>query len=186
MGSVEKLIKEEAKDACVRPHIRIRLSAINKVDNDSTEEDNDSKRNKTDNETGNGNKDTSIGGSGFSMPSPNNNCSSIDSAIGGGLLIDSRLSSDADDEDSDNNSTSGIGRLNNGHKILIEKEAEDTCMGVPIRIIKGSVPLGMIDGSVPLGIIEGSVPLRIIKGSVPLGIIEGSVPLVIIEGSVLL
>ncbi len=89
MGSVEKLIKEEAKDACVRPHSGIRLSAINKVDNNSTEEDNDSKRNETDNETRNSNKDTSIGGSGFSMPSPNNNCSSIDSAIGGALLIDS-------------------------------------------------------------------------------------------------
>jgi hypothetical protein len=100
-------------------------------------------------------------------------------------LINSRLSSDADNEDSnDNDSTFGIGRHNNDHKILIEKEAEDTCMGVPIGIIKGSVPLGMIGGSEPLGIIKGSVPLRIIKGSVPLGIIEGSVPLVIIEGSV--
>ncbi len=49
MGSVEKLIKEEAKDVCVRPHSSIRLSAINKVDNNSTEEDNDSKRNETDN-----------------------------------------------------------------------------------------------------------------------------------------
>jgi hypothetical protein len=77
------------------------------------------------------------------MPSPDNKCSSIDSAIGGGLLIGSRLSSDADNEDSnDDNSTSGIGRLNNDHKILIEKETEDTCMGVPIGIIKGSVPLG--------------------------------------------
>jgi hypothetical protein len=45
MGSIEKLIKEEAEDACVRPHSSIRLSAINKVDNNSTEEDNDSKRN---------------------------------------------------------------------------------------------------------------------------------------------
>ncbi len=43
MGIVEKIIKEEAKDACVRPHSGIRLSAINIVDNDSTEEDNDSK-----------------------------------------------------------------------------------------------------------------------------------------------
>ncbi len=89
MGSVEKLIKEEAKDTCVRLHSGIRLSAINKVDDNSMEEDDDSKRNETDNETRNGNKDTSIGGSAFSMPSPNNNCSSINSAIGGGLLIDS-------------------------------------------------------------------------------------------------
>ncbi len=51
MGSVEKLIKEEANDTCVRPHSGIRLFAINKVDDDSTEEDNDSKRNETDNET---------------------------------------------------------------------------------------------------------------------------------------
>jgi hypothetical protein len=119
------------------------------------------------------------------MPSPKDNCSSIDSAMGGGLLIDSWSSSDADNEDSnDKDSTSGIGRLNNNHEILIEKEAEDTCMGVPIGIIEGSVPLGMINDSVPLGIIEGSVPLRIIEGLVPLGIIEGSVSLVIIEGSV--
>ncbi len=119
------------------------------------------------------------------MPSLDNNCSSIDSAIGVGLLINSQLSLDAGNEDSnDNNSTSGIGRLNNNDKILIEKEAEDTCMGVPIGIIEGSVPLGMIDGSVPLGISKGSVHLRIIKGSVPLGNIEGSVPLVFIEGSV--
>ncbi len=37
MGNVEKIIKEEAKDTCVRPHSSIRLSAINKVDDDSTE-----------------------------------------------------------------------------------------------------------------------------------------------------
>ena len=95
------------------------------------------------------------------------------------------MSSDAENEDSNNNdSTSGIGRLINNHIILIEMEAEDTCIGVPIGIIKGSVPLGMIDGSVPLGIIEGSVPLVIIKGSVPLAIIKSSEPLAIIDGSV--
>jgi hypothetical protein len=119
------------------------------------------------------------------MPSPNNNCTSIDSAIEGCLLINSQSSSDADDEDSnDNGSTSGISRLNNDHKILIEKETEDTCMGVPIGIIEGSVALVIIEGSVPLAIIESSVPLAIIDGSVPLGTIEGSVLLGIIKGSV--
>jgi hypothetical protein len=38
MGSGEKLIKEEAKNACARPHSGIRLSVINKVD---AEVDND-------------------------------------------------------------------------------------------------------------------------------------------------
>ena len=39
MGSSEKLIKEEAKDACTRPHSGIRLFVINEVNEDSMEED---------------------------------------------------------------------------------------------------------------------------------------------------
>jgi hypothetical protein len=38
-GSGEKLIKEEAKDACARPHSGIRLFVINEVKEDSMEED---------------------------------------------------------------------------------------------------------------------------------------------------
>jgi hypothetical protein len=34
-GSGEKIIKEEAKNACARPHSGIRLSVIDEVDNDS-------------------------------------------------------------------------------------------------------------------------------------------------------
>jgi hypothetical protein len=39
VGSGEKLIKEEAKDACARPHSGIRLFVINEVNKDSMEED---------------------------------------------------------------------------------------------------------------------------------------------------
>ncbi len=53
-----------------------------------------------------------LGGSGFSVPSPNDNCKGgIDSEIGGGLLIDSGSSSDAANEDGNDNSTPGICRL---------------------------------------------------------------------------
>ncbi len=111
--SGEKLIKEEASDACARPHSGIMLPVINKLNNDSKEDDNNSKRNKTDNKN-----TTCIGDGGFSMPSPDNNCEgSINYAIGGGLLIDTQLSSDAVNENSNNNdSTSGISGLRNNHK----------------------------------------------------------------------
>jgi len=74
LGSGDKIIKEEAKNACARPHSGIRLSDIDEVDNDSMEGDDDNKRNKTNNETENGNKEMSIGGSGFSLHSPGYNC----------------------------------------------------------------------------------------------------------------
>jgi hypothetical protein len=75
VGSGEKIIKEEAKNACARPHSGIRLSVIDKVDNDSMKGDDDNERNKTDNETANGDKEMSIGigGSGFSLHSPSYN-----------------------------------------------------------------------------------------------------------------
>ena len=38
-GNGEKLIKEEAKDVCARPHSDIRLFVINEVNKDSMEED---------------------------------------------------------------------------------------------------------------------------------------------------
>ena len=77
------------------------------------------------------NKMASMVGSGFFVPSPDNNCNDgIDSAIGGCLLIDSQSCSDAVNEDCTNNITSGICRLNkNNNKILSEEEAEDGCVG---------------------------------------------------------
>ena len=41
MESGEKIIKEEAKNACARPHSGIRLSVIDEVDNDSMKGDDD-------------------------------------------------------------------------------------------------------------------------------------------------
>jgi hypothetical protein len=83
LESGKKLIKEEAKNVCARPHSGsvIRLSVINKVDNDGMKGDDDNKRNKTGSETANGNKEMSIGGSGFSVPSPGYSCK------GGTMLI---------------------------------------------------------------------------------------------------
>jgi hypothetical protein len=86
VGSGEKLIEEEAKNACTRPHSGIRLSVINEVDNNSMKGDDNNERNKTGNETANSNKEMSIGGSGFSVPSPGYNCK------GGIILIDFRSS----------------------------------------------------------------------------------------------
>jgi hypothetical protein len=86
VGSGEKLIKEEAKDECARPHGGIRFYVISEVNEDNKEEEDNNKRNQTNNETANDNKEASIGGGGFSMPSLNN-C--IDYTIKGGLLMDS-------------------------------------------------------------------------------------------------
>ncbi len=57
--------KEEAKNVCARPHSGIMLSVIYEVDN---------VRMKGDDTEGNCNKEMSIGGSGFSVPSPGYNC----------------------------------------------------------------------------------------------------------------
>jgi hypothetical protein len=86
---------------------------------------------KTENETASDNEKSSIGGSGFSVPSPHHNWKGgIDSVMGGGLLIDSQSSSGAVNEDGNNNSTPGIRGLNkNNSKILIEEKAEDECVG---------------------------------------------------------
>jgi len=72
VGSCEKLTKEEAEDACARLYIGISLFVINEVNEDSTEEEDNDKINQTDNETENDNVEASIGGGGFSIPSPNN------------------------------------------------------------------------------------------------------------------
>jgi hypothetical protein len=94
VGSCEKLIKEEAKDACARPHSGIRLSVTNKVNKDSTKEEDSNKRNQTNNEIANKIKEASIGGGGISVPFPNDFKGYIVSGTRGGLLIDSLLSSD--------------------------------------------------------------------------------------------
>jgi hypothetical protein len=73
MGSDEKIIRDEAKNACARSHSGIRPSVIDEVDNDSMKGDDDNERIKTDNETANGDKEMSIGGSGFSLHSPSYN-----------------------------------------------------------------------------------------------------------------
>ncbi len=80
VGSGEKIIKEEAKNECARPHSGIRLSIIDEVDNDSMKGDDDNKRNKTNNEPANCDKEMSIGGSGFSLHYPGYNCE-------GGILL---------------------------------------------------------------------------------------------------
>ncbi len=92
--SSEKLIKEEAKHVCARPHSGIRLFVTNEVSKDSMEEDYEDK----------GSKKTTIpekkkgdsvrtGSSGFIVSSPDNDCKSgIDSMIGGGGLIDPQSS----------------------------------------------------------------------------------------------
>ncbi len=107
--------KEEAKNVCARLHSGIMLSVINEVDNNSMKGD--------DNNKGNGDKKMSIGGSGFSVPSPGYNCK------GGTVLMDFRSSLDNVDGDGNNNdSTAGIRGLNINSKILSEEEAEDACV----------------------------------------------------------
>jgi hypothetical protein len=135
VGSVEKLIEEEAEDACARPH---------SGDNNSTKEEDNRKRNEANNETANSNEEASIGGSGFPLPSLNDSSEGgIDSAIGRGLLIDSQSSNN-------NDSTSCIGGLNNDHQILIEEEDEDTCVGSPREnrcIVTGNNEFGNEDNN---------------------------------------
>jgi hypothetical protein len=88
---------------------------------------------KTNNEITNSNKEASIGGSGFSVPSPDDNCKAgVESGIGGIFSINSQPSSDAFNKDDNyNDSTSGIRGFNNEDKILIEEEAENACMVSP-------------------------------------------------------
>ena len=100
---------------CARPYSGIMLSVVSEVDNDSMKGDDDNE--------GNGNKEMSIGGSGFSVPSPGYNCK------GGTVMIDFRSSSDnVDGNGNSNDSTFGIHGLYNNSKILSEEEAEDACV----------------------------------------------------------
>jgi hypothetical protein len=92
----EKLIKEEAKDACARPQSGIRLFQIYEVNEDSMEEDykdegsTEEDINKESNKSEEKNLDcVRTGRGGFFVSSPNNNYKcGIDSMIGCGGLID--------------------------------------------------------------------------------------------------
>jgi hypothetical protein len=132
MGSDENLVEEKVEDTSTRPHSGIRLSVINEVVNDSTEEDNNIKRNYTNNETIHGKEEASIAGRGLSTPPPpDNDCKGgINSVTSGSLLIDSQLSSDVIKEDGNNNSTPSIHGPTNDNKILIEEKAVDACLGL--------------------------------------------------------
>ena len=78
MESGKKIIEEEAKNASARPQSGIRLSVVDEVDKDSTEQKDEDEQLTTRRQT------MDNGGSGFSMPSPNNNCEGgIDSVIEG-------------------------------------------------------------------------------------------------------
>jgi hypothetical protein len=89
--SNEKLIKEEAKDVCARPHSGIRLFTINEVSKDSMEEDYKDEGNKESNNSEDKNVDSvRTGSSDFFASSPDNDCEGgIDSIIGGGGPNDS-------------------------------------------------------------------------------------------------
>jgi hypothetical protein len=67
------------------------------------------------------------------VPSPDDTCKGgIDSVIVGGLLIDTRPSSDCVSKDGNDNSTPGIHRFNkDDNTLLIEEETEDVCVGSP-------------------------------------------------------
>jgi hypothetical protein len=107
VGSGEKLIKEEAKDACARLHSGIRLFVINKANEDSmgkdyedegsTEEDINKEINKS-----KGDKMNCVrtGSGGFFVSSPNNDCKGgIDSMIGGGEPINPQALCGVDNND---------------------------------------------------------------------------------------
>jgi hypothetical protein len=96
VGSDEKLIKEEAEDACARPHSGIRLSVINEVNKDSIEEDYEDEGSReedinTESNNSEGKKLDCVrtGSGGFFVSSPNNDYKGgIDSMIGGSGPID--------------------------------------------------------------------------------------------------
>jgi hypothetical protein len=132
VGSGENLVKEKVEDTSTRLHSGIRLPVINQVVKNSTEEDNNTKRNDINNETVYGKEEATNASRGLSMlPPPNNNSKGgIDSVISGSWLIDSQSSSDAGNEDCNNNSTPGIHEPTNDDKILIEEKAVDVCLGL--------------------------------------------------------
>jgi hypothetical protein len=111
VGSGENLIKEEAKDACARPHSGIRLFVINEVNEDSMEEDyedEDSAEEDINNESNKskGKKLDSVRteSGGFFESSPNNNCKGgIDSMIGGGGPINPQALCGIGNNDSNKN-----------------------------------------------------------------------------------
>ncbi len=113
VGSGEKLIKEQAKDACARLHSGIRLFVINEVNKDSMEEDykdegsTEEDINKESNKS-EGKKSDCVRtwSSDFFVSSSNNDCEGgIDSMIGGGGPNNSQASC-------------GIGN-NDGNKVYV-------------------------------------------------------------------
>jgi hypothetical protein len=98
--SSDKLIKEEAKDTCARPHSGIRLFVINKVNKDSMEEDYKDEGSTEVNINKESNKSEGekldcvrTGSGGFFVSSPDNDCKGgMDSMIGGGGPIDPQAS----------------------------------------------------------------------------------------------
>ncbi len=96
MGSGKKLIKEEAKDACARPHSSIRLFVINEINKYSIEEDymDEGSTEEDINKESNKSKEKKLDcvrtvSGGFFVFSPNNDCKGgIDSMIGGSGPID--------------------------------------------------------------------------------------------------
>ncbi len=71
-----------------------------------------------------------VGASPCPPPPNNNSMGGIDSVISGSWLIDSQLSSDAGNEDGNNNSTPDIHGPTNDDKILIDDKAVDACLGL--------------------------------------------------------
>ncbi len=71
-----------------------------------------------------------VGASPCPPPRNNNSKGGVDSVISGSWLIDSQLSSDAGNEDGNNNSTPGIHGPTNDNNILIEEKAVDACLGL--------------------------------------------------------
>jgi hypothetical protein len=72
--------KRQGKLHAVMWEVVKRLPVINEVNKDSTGEEDNDERNQTDNETTNDNEEASIGGGGFSVPSPDNFKGCFDSA----------------------------------------------------------------------------------------------------------
>jgi hypothetical protein len=109
VGSGEKLIKEEAKDGCARPHSGIRLFVINEVNKDSMEEDykDEGSTDKDINKESNKSKEfffgcARTGSGGFFVSLTNNDCKDgIGLMIEGSGLINPQALCGVDNNDGD-------------------------------------------------------------------------------------